>query len=277
MREGDREGDYNTRNRETALQRMGAVSTIFYLVPGPKMLWEFGELGYEIPINQCVNGTINNACRLDPKPIRWDYLEDADRERLRQINSALIHLKTNYPTFSTNDFTFNDGNLFVKTIHFNHPDMDAVVLCNYRVTNSDVIPKFSYTGTWYEYFTGDSILVENTEERITFSPGEYRVYTPKKIDTPEDFITSTKEHRTHVLDIYPNIIDGNQKIHITLEKSSSIHQIMVHDIHGRRINTDYQNEGDQVAISLQDQLVSGLYVLSIMTNEGIYSGKFIRL
>jgi hypothetical protein len=63
------------------------------------MMWQFGELGYDYSINRCVNGTVNNNCRLDPKPVRWDYLQNADRERLHQVISGLIYLKTNYPTF----------------------------------------------------------------------------------------------------------------------------------------------------------------------------------
>ena len=44
-------------------------------IPGPKMIWQFGELGYDYSINTCTNGTVNNNCRLDEKPIRWDYHE----------------------------------------------------------------------------------------------------------------------------------------------------------------------------------------------------------
>src|SRR5690606_8958525 len=138
-----------------ALQRIAAASAIFYSVPGPKMLWQFGEMGYDFSINRCTNGTISNDCRLSRKPIRWDYLMQDNRAHLFRVTAALMHLKTHYPTFSTEDFVFADGNFFLKTIHLRHPDMDAVTLVNFRVVDSEINPKFPYPGTWYEYFSGD--------------------------------------------------------------------------------------------------------------------------
>ena len=197
LNEGDSEGDYNTRELPTALERVAAASTIFYSIPGPKMLWQFGEMGYDYSINRCVDGTINNNCRLDPKPIRWDYLQNPDREKLWRVTSALMYLKTSVPAFSTDNFVFNDGNLFLKTVHLNHPDMDAVSLANFRVINSDIMPKFQYPGVWYEYFTGDSIVVTDTQEKLTFGPGEYRIYTSDKLSPPDGYITATEDHQVY--------------------------------------------------------------------------------
>lgn len=70
---GNAASGYSTRSRSVALRRMRAAATMFYTIPGPKMLWQFGELGYDYSINYCINGTVNNNCRLDPKPVRWDY------------------------------------------------------------------------------------------------------------------------------------------------------------------------------------------------------------
>ena len=276
LREGDQEAGYNTRNLNTALQRMAATSTIFYLVPGPKMLWQFGEIGYEFPINRCVDGTVNNNCRLDPKPIRWDYLDDPDRDRLRQVTSALIHLKKNYPTFSTDDFVFNDANLFVKSIHLNHPEMDAVVLTNYRVINSDVIPKFPYTGTWYEYFSGDSIQVLDTEERITFLPGEYRIYSSLKVDTPDDFITSTRNVRVAEARIYPNIISENRQLVIEVPKPENIISLTVYDIAGQLVETNNELGIDRISVQLPNMLAAGIYLVQLSSRDTLYIGKFIK-
>ena len=49
------------------------VAAFLTMIPGPKMIWQMGELGYDYSINTCTNLTINNNCRLDEKPIRWDY------------------------------------------------------------------------------------------------------------------------------------------------------------------------------------------------------------
>ena len=55
------------------------VANAFIPLPGPKMIWQFGELGYEYSINRCLDGTVEEGCRLVEKPVRWDYLEDQRR------------------------------------------------------------------------------------------------------------------------------------------------------------------------------------------------------
>ena len=70
---GNSNGSYNITDLPTALKRLELGSVFYFPIPGPKMLWQFGELGYDFSINRCTNGSINENCRLDPKPIRWDY------------------------------------------------------------------------------------------------------------------------------------------------------------------------------------------------------------
>jgi len=44
---GNSEGNYNTKELETLTERMVAAYTIFMSIPGPKMLWQFSEFGYD--------------------------------------------------------------------------------------------------------------------------------------------------------------------------------------------------------------------------------------
>ena len=52
----------------TAIDRIKLASAFFFTIPGPKMIWQFGELRYDYSIN--FNGRTGN------KPIRWDYYSD---------------------------------------------------------------------------------------------------------------------------------------------------------------------------------------------------------
>ncbi|MEO5905987.1 MAG: hypothetical protein ABIQ11_04640, partial [Saprospiraceae bacterium] len=270
------EGSYNTRHLPTALKRVAAASAIFYSIPGPKMLWQFGEMGYDFSINRCVNGTISNDCRLDPKPIRWDYLQNPDRENLRRVTEALIHLKTNYPTFSTEDFVFNDGNLFLKTVHLNHPDMDAVTLVNFRVINSDINPKFQYAGTWYEYFTGDSIIVMDTQEKLTFGPGEYRIYTSKRITPPDGFFTGTKDIAILKTEFYPSLTTTHEWITGHLPEGNEIESITISDVRGvQSVIPSFYSTGEDFRFQLPAELLPGIYVLQIVTPVKIFSGRIV--
>lgn len=276
LNEGDSEGDYNTRHFQTALERMAAAAAIFYTIPGSKMMWQFGDLGYEFSINRCVNGTISNDCRLDPKPIRWDYLEDYYRRRLHEITADIIYLKTNYPTFSTEDFDFNDANLYIKTIHFNHPDMDAVTLANFRVTASDINPKFQYTGTWYEYFTGDSVIVTDTQDKLPFAPGEYRIYTSKRITPPNGFSTSINNPSLGEITLFPNTIREGDEVFGFIAGTYEITGIRVMDVNGREVKVNADVEPHHFSLRFDASAGAGMYFVQVQTDNGWYIGKIVR-
>lgn len=91
--EGNASGSYNIRDTATALKRMEMSAAFFVTIPGPKMIWQFGELGYDYSINTCENGTVSNDCRLSPKPIRWDYLNDPRRKSVYNTYSKLLALR----------------------------------------------------------------------------------------------------------------------------------------------------------------------------------------
>jgi 1,4-alpha-glucan branching enzyme len=65
---GNTGSGYDVKILSTALDRQKAYAAILFPIPGPKMLWQFGELGYEYGINRCENGTYSNDCRTSPKP-----------------------------------------------------------------------------------------------------------------------------------------------------------------------------------------------------------------
>jgi 1,4-alpha-glucan branching enzyme len=49
---GNSADGYDIKDPTTSLNRIKAASAFLYLVPGPKMLWQFGELGYDISIEE---------------------------------------------------------------------------------------------------------------------------------------------------------------------------------------------------------------------------------
>lgn len=273
LRNGESDGDYDVRHLPTALQRIAAASTIYYLLPGPKMLWQFGEMGYDFSINHCENGTVD-GCRLNRKPIRWDYLDDPHREQLYQEIRAILHLRNSFPVFSTDDYTFNDANLSVKSIELRHEDMDALVIANYRVTSSNVIPGFPYPGTWYEYFSGDSIIVDDLNRRIELAPGAYKVYTSVAISPPEDYTTNTIYRDPISISAYPNLIHPSQLVTVELSESANVQYVNITSICGQTFYPSYTQIGSQLDIRLED-LASGFYVLKIRNARSDYIAKII--
>jgi hypothetical protein len=168
--------NHNTKDWYTALGRMQTAAVIFFSQPGPRMIWQFGEVGYDI--------SIDNPCRVCNKPILWNYFSQARRRQLYDVYSAMMNLRKNYPTFRSLDFNHSLSGA-IKRMKLNDPSMNAVVLTNFSVNNQNAIASFQHVGTWYEYFTGDSIVVTDVNAGINMTPGEYRVYTDVKLDQPQ--------------------------------------------------------------------------------------------
>ena len=83
---GNSSGTYNVKDLHTALNRVKLASAFFYTIPGPKMLWQFGELGYDYSIDY--NGRVGN------KPIRWDYFTDPYRKDVYKVIAAFNKTET---------------------------------------------------------------------------------------------------------------------------------------------------------------------------------------
>ena len=162
---------YDVKNLPTALARMELNAAFFFPIPGPKMVWEFGELGYDIDINQ--NG------RVGAKPILWNYLQDANRRHLRASYASLIALRK-LPGFSTAAFTYQLGSP-AKVMHLTDPALQITVVGNFGILGSQVDPDFQQTGKWYNYLTGDSISVANPHDLLALNPGDFAVYTSRRV------------------------------------------------------------------------------------------------
>jgi hypothetical protein len=177
LQSGRSSGSYNIKTLSTALDRIKAASLIFYSIPGPKMLWQFGELGYEFSINTCTDLSINSNCRLSPKPVKWEYRLDPARKSLFDVTAALIKLRKTHTVFTNGDATVGSGSGFVKQVSIkNKPfnpaptttaTMNVVAVANFDVTVQSPQVTFSHTGTWYDYYAGGQpITVGNTSFTI---------------------------------------------------------------------------------------------------------------
>ncbi len=172
---------YNIKNIKAGLDRIKLCEAFFYTIPGPKMLWQFGELGYDISIDQ--NGRVGN------KPILWNYYSDPDRLKLFKTTAALIKLKTEYPVFNTKIFFYNLSGTG-KTLNLIDSTMDVTVIGNFGIDSLSITPNFPTGGRWYDYFNGDTLNITNPIAKIKLGPGEFHLYTTKKLPAPEQGITT---------------------------------------------------------------------------------------
>ncbi len=165
---GNASGSYNIKNVSTGLKRneMGAV--FMFSSPGPKMIWQFGELGYDISIDY--NG------RLGDKPILWNYTTDPTRMRLFSVYSKMINMKLKNPVFASKIFSYNLGGA-VKTIQLKDPTANIQVIGNFDVIPQTSVITFPSSGIWYDNFTGTTINLTYPTYNVTLQPGEYHLYS----------------------------------------------------------------------------------------------------
>jgi 1,4-alpha-glucan branching enzyme len=284
---GNSTAGYNVKNLGTAIDRIKTNAAFFFTVPGPKMIWQFGELGYDFSINRCEDGSINNNCRLSKKPIRWDYYtNNYDRKILFNNFSALIKLKTTYPqTFNTANFTLNGGNGNFKTLYLNDPSMNAAIVGNFGLTAGMTNVNFQSTGKWYNYYTGDSINVTTLPYSQTLAAGEFKIYTNKLIPKPSaanpvvgiDYVAPTSNPIVYFSQNFPNPITSTSTVQFGFSKETKV-KIEVLDLTGKKLNTllnekfikgDYELELDAQNFN------TGIYILKFITEEGFT--KSIRI
>lgn len=264
---------YNLKDSTRAFERAAQAASFFYTIPGPKMLWQFEELGYDYSIDY--NG------RTGEKPIRWDYTKDYRRQSLYSITKALIELKTGYEVFRTNDYTLS-LNGALKKINLRHSSMDAVVIGNFDVNSGSIQPGFTRTGYWYEYFTGDSIQVNALDAFIDLKAGEYRIYTTKKITTPQTGlgINSPTGENPVISTPYPNPSSGQVTIPIYIEMESRV-EIEILDITGRSVGKVFSgilNRGDNEVKFLPLDFIrrnNGVYLLRITAGNFTKTHKLL--
>lgn len=252
---GNSSGSYNIKNLNTALLRQCMAAAFFIPVPGPKMIWQFGELGYDVSIDY--NG------RVGRKPIRWEYYNNFARRRLYQVYKALIDLKLNYPVSQTNDFTISLSGS-VKSIHLNHASMNITIIGNFDVTQKTINPQFQQAGTWYDYLWGDSITVTDVSANITLQPGEYHVYTSVKLPTPYIVPVSAPLNSQYFqAEIFPNPADDK----LNIFSGSVLRKVEIHDISGRLFMEIPVQPATESEIDVSP-LKKGIYFIKLTDSQG---------
>jgi hypothetical protein len=268
---GASNGGYNIQDLNTALKRQELAHCLLLPIPGPKMLWQFGELGYDYSINTCSDGvTISTGCRTDAKPVRWDYLTNQNRMHLYKITAALNNLKKTQALFSTTNYNIDLGG-FGKRIHLNGTTQNAVVVGNFQASALTMVPGFQHTGTWYDYFSGNAFEVSDLNNGFYFEPGEYHIYTDYQLPLP-DLNTSMEEIMSIAQSefmIWPNPTSNELNLAFEMSHAGQI-QIQILDCVGRTIQHETSpalSGMNTKKLNLSDlHLQPGVYFVSVISN-----------
>jgi 1,4-alpha-glucan branching enzyme len=217
---------YSAKDPSTSLERIKAAATLFYTVPGPKMIWEFGEVGYDFSINTCADLTENNNCRVSVKPVTWDYFDESERFGLFLHTANLINLHTQYSVFTMGTPSIVKDSLITDIQIKNSPYADAPAstsqmnvqaIANLHLREKAAKVNFPHAGTWYDYYDGGkAVIVTTLPHSIVLQPGEYKIFTDVPIGQAP--VTSA-ENNLEAVRVFPNPV--TDQFHVNLPEGVS--------------------------------------------------------
>jgi hypothetical protein len=183
--------------------------------------------------------------------------------QLYDFYKTLIRLKKENDVFESETFTLTVG-APMKKIVVTSQDENIVALGNFDVKSGSIIPGFPHLGTWYDYFTGQSLEVTDLAESITLEAGEYRLFTDVYSGIPEDAQAAIG------LKVYPN--PGTDFTFAFSLENGSDARLEAFDISGRPValifDGNLDNGPHQIRWSAPSAGLSrGMYLLKITTRE----------
>lgn len=277
---------YNTRDLATALQRQKAYGAVFLTVPGPKMIWQFAELGFDKSIYLCEDGVTVNAegdalagdCKLSPKPSAFGlgYDVDAARKSVRDTWAKMLEIRLSNTVFSTKTFDVKSGDLLPR-IHIYDNNMpvtelrNVVVLANFTLTSQNVDPAFPYTGTWVNLMDNSSIAVNSTNGPIAIEPGGFRIFgnISAVLATGE---TGVNKSKVSISLLQNPATNGIAKVKYSNAKNGII---SLYDLSGKLLKTvKVAKDNGEETISINGQK-SGMYLVQLKSDSGVAVTKMI--
>jgi len=251
------------------------------LFPGPKMMWQFQEMGYDKSINMCQDGTIKDECRTYAKPNIWGLKYDKVDYRQKAYNDAakVIKLRTEHPEFFAYDnvtatncssttwkvrrldvrYTDPDGN--------EENDIDIAVIANFDPANSMITSAgLTHTGVWYDYMTGEEVNFKRTDKTINLDASSMKIYTSRRLSEPPVGVDDIQAAGADV-SISPTVTSDI----VSVFASEDVLAINVIDMNGKVV-ASVENEDEISIASLQE----GLYLVRASTNSGVTTHKVIK-
>lgn len=232
------------------------------LLAGPKMVWQFGEMGYDYSID-------SNGGRTNEKPSVWGWLNLAHRKAAADASAKIITLRKLYPNaFTLGNFTINVGTsdwFEGRRISLEHADLNMIVLGNFQATESIIAnPNFPKSGIWYNLLTGQELSVSNTHMTLPMQAGELLIYTDRKINVQ----SGLKDQQIQSdCTVFPTITNGM----VYISTSNTVKNVKVFNLQGALLKT--VSNTSEIDLS---NTKSGLYILEVNTLKGKSQYKIIK-
>ncbi|WP_291102333.1 MULTISPECIES: alpha-amylase family glycosyl hydrolase [unclassified Flavobacterium] len=268
-------------NLDNCLARMSAIGAASLLIPGPKMIWHFAELGMQNSIFTCNDGSVNTPsdstpgdCKLDAKPQpQWtsNWLGISQRAKIYNDWAKMISLKIGEPVFEGNYSISPDGSNVKQRIYINDATLPStqlnsvVVLCNFSVADVTFIPNFPSTGIWYNLMDNTSINVTDVNALLAIPSGQFLIYGNKQSTLGTANFDFVEE-----IHLYPN----PSSAYFTLNIDTS--EVKIYSISGQLVKSFNTNQSKEYPFPISD-LSKGMYVVKIYNeNNEVKVMKLIK-
>ncbi|WP_137904811.1 alpha-amylase family glycosyl hydrolase [Chryseobacterium sp. 2VB] len=279
---GAANGSYDVKNLNTALERMKTFGATFFTIPGPKMIWQFGELGYEFSINRCANGTIDSGCRTDEKPVAFTlgYDTDLNRKAVYDTWAKIINIRNSHQVFKSKTYSIesnnltNDPNGLITRIYVYDASIttgikNVVVLANYTTSAQNVVPYFPYTGQWQNLMDNSISNIVSTTAPISLQPGEFRIF-----GNYAGALSTVDTNAANKLSL--QIADNpvrNGIAHLVFNKAKN-GEISIFDMTGKRMDS-FKLDKESGTYNVKVDYPAGTYLVQLKSETGTAIQKMI--
>lgn len=224
-------GDSNTKVKNRML-RLGSVAAQMLMAPGPKMIWQFGELG-----NEQTTKKSDGDNDTDPKIVYWNHFDNEYRKGLYDNYADMCWLRRNNPDLfsqsATVDMKCSTGDWSTgRRIHLTNGNQELIMVANpYSGSKTfSNIPFNSSTDSDYKIAVssyGQTAFTYSASAKTVKVPGHsFIILVNSGVDAGVEDTFVNNENDV-------NVYGGNGEIVINGEYET----VSVYSISGQRYNT----------------------------------------
>ncbi|MFM2230160.1 MAG: 1,4-alpha-glucan branching enzyme GlgB [Bacteroidota bacterium] len=253
--------------------RMAAMGSVLFLVPGPKMIWHFGELGMTNSLWTCNAGNVsysNPDCKLDTKPQpQWtnNWMADANRLNVYNTWSKLMNLRASQNVFENGSYSWNISNtgrprLDVWTSTSSSANLSyVIVLTNFSDATYNAVGGFPFTGTWANLMDNSTFNVTNVNMAISIEPGGFRVFGNQPA------LNTTNFDVLQFIELAPNPASNAFMV------NADVKNVALYTLTGQLVKS-FENVSINQSYSIEE-LSKGMYIAKIEVANGL--SKTVKL
>ncbi|MCR4558655.1 MAG: T9SS type A sorting domain-containing protein, partial [Bacteroidales bacterium] len=258
LKYGSTSADYDVKDVNTSLERLKGAAAVLLAMPGPKMIWQFGELGYGYSINYDINtGTENNDARTGRKPYPENYIDEENRKSLYDFYSKMCALRKTNEAMKNGSAKIEAAGL-TKIIYRKSENANLIFAVNFNTKETSAKIAFPKSGVWYDIVSGKRLEVSDLNVSYNLAAGQTAIFSDSETNVPTAVSDITPKSNVNLI-VYPN--PCTEIVNITADEK--IEKISILNANGQKIKT---LQTKQNTFDMSD-LKSGIYFIVVKAGK----------